>query len=123
MRKQKEDVKQQAVESINESIEIGIEAQEKLEEMWQQGIEDSFEAAQSGLRQVRSAAASLGAGMPWAAALQPATDVYYGLQEKNLESARSAAKAAFGVYRKSFAAPVRKMMRERSSRLAEKGGA
>ncbi|PCI40211.1 MAG: hypothetical protein COB53_01645 [Elusimicrobia bacterium] len=109
MRKQKENVQQQAADSINESLEIGIEAQEKMEEMLQQGIDDAFEAAQSGLRQIRAAA--------------PATDIFYGLQEKNIETARSGVKAAFSTYRRSIAQPVRKMMREQSAKLAEKVGA
>jgi len=109
-----------AVETYLKGLELGLDAQEKAEEMWEKGLEETFEAAAASFRQVRQYADSMRAAAPWAATMKPAADLAVNLQEKSLEAARTSAKVAFENYRKTVSHPMRKIARDAAVKLAKK---
>ncbi|MDE2291442.1 MAG: hypothetical protein KGL53_05110 [Elusimicrobia bacterium] len=112
-----------AVEQAKKAMDIALEAQEKAEDMYKQAMEDLYDAAQSTLRQARTSANSVQAGMPFAAAGKPAADQLMDLQEKALENARTATRTAYDNYRRSVAEPMRKLARESAAKLSPKARA
>lgn len=109
-----------AFESAQKAMDIALEAQVKAEETYQQAMEDLYDAAQSTVRQARTAAATMGAGLPFTAAARPAVEQLTDLQDKALQNARTASKTAFENYRRSVAEPMRKLVRESALKLAPK---
>lgn len=109
-----------AYESAQKAMDIALEAQVKAEETYQQAMEDLYDAAGSTLRQARTAAATMGGAMPFAAPLRPAIEQLSDLQDKALLNARTASKTAFDNYRRSVAEPMRKLLRESALKLAPK---
>ncbi|MBI5595506.1 MAG: hypothetical protein HY928_05385 [Elusimicrobia bacterium] len=112
-----------AFEAAKKAMDIALEAQEKAEETYKQAMEDLYDAAQSTLRQSRSAAVTMQGAMPWAVAVKPLQDQIMDLQEKSLENARTATKTAFDNYRRNVAEPMRKLSRESASKLSPKARA
>lgn len=112
-----------AFEAAKKAMDIALEAQEKAEDTYKQAMEDLYDAAQSTLRQSRSAAVTMQGAMPWAVAVKPLQDQILDLQEKSLENARTATKTAFDNYRRNVAEPMRKLSRESAAKLSPKGRA
>ena len=106
-----------AFESAQKAMDIALEAQVKAEETYEAAMSDLFDAAQSTLRQARTAGNTMQAGMPWAVAAKPMVDQLVDLQEKALENARTASKTAFENYRRNVAEPMRKLTRDSSAKL------
>jgi phytoene/squalene synthetase len=109
-----------AIEAGQKALETALELQEKAEDTYKQALEDLFDATSGTLRQTRTAATTMQSAMPWAAAMRPAADALFDIQEKALENSRTAAKTAFENYRRSVAEPVRKLSRETATKLSSK---
>ena len=112
-----------AIEAGQKALETALEVQEKAEETYRQAVEDLFDATSGTLRQTRQAATTMQMSTPWAAAVKPAVDAMFDLQEKVLENSRAATKTAFDNYRRSVAEPVRKLSRETATKLSAKARA